>query len=551
MRRTLGSGLLLLALTSTLAPSLTVEAVAADDRAAGSHDTGLARRATQALTRAQDSLTGRGGDATMALLELRRAYPHLSASQQRAADAIFARPTDGNDPPPPGGTGDPQGQGYDYAGLYGVPAVDKAPACGAHVCVHYVEGSDDAPEPTDATGPEGGPNSHPDFVDATLAEMEKVWTYEVSTRGYRTPASDVTLTNNGSYEDNGQQVQGEKFDVYLANITPDALYGYCATEAAVPGEQYRAIGYCVLDDDYVGYPLPPLESLAVTAAHEFFHAIQFNYDAGEDVWLMEATATWMEERYADAIDDNRQYLPSSHMAKPTTPLDTFSQTSTTQYGNWTFFERLSKVYGVDIVKTLWTRLDAAPGSPDAYSVQGLSQILVARGTTFRKFYAAFAAANILPAKFFDEGSAWAPFASPITRNWTLAPWKRSVSGKQTTLGHLTSRNYGFVPASSMKGTWYLTVKVDGPSSTTGSAAQVLIIRRNGTVVSKPVTLSSAGDGKLRVPFGVGVVKRITLTVSNGSTRYKCWLPNGDWWKTCYGTPLDNGRVYKFSAAASR
>jgi hypothetical protein len=35
--------------------------------------------------------------------------------------------------------------------------------------------------------------------------------------------------------------------------------------------------------------------LKVTAAHEFFHAVQFAYDIGEDGWLMESTATWMEE----------------------------------------------------------------------------------------------------------------------------------------------------------------------------------------------------------------------------------------------------------------
>jgi len=544
MRRTLGSGLLLLALTSTMAPSLTVDALAADERAAGSHDTALARRATQALTRAQDALAGRGGDATMALVELRRAYPHLTASQQREADAIFARPTDGNGPPPPGGTGDPWGDGYE--------TTEAVPACGPNVCVHYVATTDDAPEPTDLL-PEGTPNGIPDFVDAALAEMEKVWTYEVTTRGYRKPASDVTLTNNGSYDDGGTQVNGEKFDVYLANITPDALYGYCAPEAPVvadspnPNQQFRAIGFCVLDDDYVGYPGTPEASLAVTAAHEFFHAIQFNYDAWEDSWIMEATATWMEERYADAVNDNRQYLSDSHMAKPTTPLDRFSANGE-QYGNWTFIERLSKVYGIDIVKKLWLRLDASPAGPDAFSLQGVSQVIAARGSTFRNFYAAFAAANILPAKFYEEGSAWAPFASPITRNWTLAPWKRSVTGKQTALAHLTSRNYGFVPASSMKGTWYLTIKVDGPAAITGSAAQVLIIRRNGTVTSKPVTLSNAGDGRLRVPFGVGTIKRITLTVSNGSTRYQCWQSQS--W-SCQGTPLDNGRVYKFSAAASR
>jgi hypothetical protein len=47
----------------------------------------------------------------------------------------------------------------------------------------------------------------------------------------------------------------------------------------------------VLDDDYSTsqFPDPPLVSLDVTAAHEFFHAVQFAYDYFEDSWLMEGT----------------------------------------------------------------------------------------------------------------------------------------------------------------------------------------------------------------------------------------------------------------------
>ena len=114
-------------------------------------------------------------------------------------------------------------------------------------------------------------------------------------------------------------------DVYLANLGPLGLYGYCAPEDGLAGQLNRYTAYCVLDDDYTGFPLGPFPSLQVTAAHEFFHAIQFNYDTFEDRWLMEATATWMEERYADAVDDNRQYIKYGQTRKPGIPLDTFEK----------------------------------------------------------------------------------------------------------------------------------------------------------------------------------------------------------------------------------
>ena len=88
-----------------------------------------------------------------------------------------------------------------------------------------------------------------------------------------------------------------------------------------------------------------MNSLRVTAAHEFFHAVQFGYDYGEDPWLMEATATWMEERVAD--DDQRQpavppLRPGRRARRPARHLQ---PAGFNQYGNWAFFEYLSSRYG--------------------------------------------------------------------------------------------------------------------------------------------------------------------------------------------------------------
>ena len=546
MRRTLGSGLLLLALTTTsLAPTMSTAAGAGTpdgrtpDRTTGrtfGHDTALARRADQALTHARDALAGRGGEPTMALVALRASYPYLSAEGKRQADRIFARPTDGAD--------DVQGDGYDYDGVNGEPAVDAEPLCGDHVCIHYVTGSDDAPDPTDINA-----NTVPDWVEGTLAEMEAVWTYEVGTRGYRAPASDITATNNGG---------DAKLDVYLANVSGAGLYGYCAPEGPVPGQpankQFRGYGYCVLDDDYVGFPTPPKGSLKVTAAHEFFHMIQFNYDAFEDSWIMESTATWMEERYADAVNDNRFYLADSQMHRPSTPLDKFNGCCA-QYGNWIFFERLSQAYGVDVVRTLWQRMDTLNG-PDDYSVLAIRTVLAHKGTTFAKFYAKFAAGNLFPNKFYSEGFHYLAtdghpsFAAPISNGWKFTPKARFVTGKQTSLTHLTSRNFAFVPASTMKGTWYLTVKVDGPATAAGAGAVVLILKRNNSVAARPFSLSTDGVGRVRVPFGAGNIKAITLTLANGSTHYdKCYSQITEW--SCDGGVPDGARTFKFSAVASR
>ena len=74
---------------------------------------------------------------------------------------------------------------------------------------------------------------------------------------------------------------------------------------------------------------------------------------------MESTATWMEERIATAVNDNRQYLPVSQIYAPNIPLDAFSRTNGFQYGNWVFWEYLTARYGNGLV--------SRPGSRPAAS----------------------------------------------------------------------------------------------------------------------------------------------------------------------------------------
>jgi hypothetical protein len=526
MRRLLGSGLLLLTLTASLTAPAAVAAAPDHGRPAVSHaaPTALERRAASALRHAQDALAGRGGDATMELASLRAAYPHLSSSQRRQANALLARPTDG--------ANDPYGTGYDYTDARGHgAATDATPECGVHFCIHYVTGSDD--QPTDLT--DANKNTFPDYVDAVLARMESVWTYEVGTRGYRAPATD------------GKTGGDARMDIYLANVSAQRLYGYCAPDTPVPGQQWRAAAFCVLDNDFVGFPTSPEASLKVTAAHEFFHTIQFNYDAGEDHWIMEATATWMEERYADEINDNRQYLPASQMHKPGTPLDTFSDNGE-QYGNWIFFERLTHRYGYDAVKRMWQLMDASKGAPDLFSVAAVQRVLEAKKTTFPRFYAQFAMGNLLPRFFYTEGSHYGAYAAPLTDGWGLTPKARGVRAHRYGLQHLTSKSFGFMPdPQRMRARWTLTITVNGPDTSTGAAAEVLIVRRDGGVGHKPVILNAHGDGKIRLLFDARKVKVIGLTLVDASTDYVCWKHTG--W-ACQGQ-ADPARAFTISASARR
>jgi hypothetical protein len=535
MRRTLTS-LVALGLSMGLALTVTPTSVSAADAPAASQSASQAAsqsatatkpgrttdrvRATQALERAQalfstkaapgrtggGKATAQGQDASLVMRDLFASLDDLSPDQRAIAHGILARPTDGPKDP--------------YLDGYQVPSVKK---CKSHFCVHWVNSTDDAP-------PSKG------WAKRMLKLMNKVWKKEVGKLGYRPPVSD--RGRGGS----------KKFDVYLAEISNRGLYGYCTPERRKPGFQWLASGYCVLDNDFVGFPRSPIQSAEVTAAHEFFHAIQFGYDFGEDPWLLEATATWMEERIFDDVNDNRQYLPSSQAADPATPLDFFSSLGgSQQYGNWVFFEYLSKRFGNGVVKQIWNKAAAFPGAPDLYSTQAIAATLKPK-KGFKRVYSEFASANLLPAKFYPEGKSWGlppTYAGPVT----LSRSNRRTGKLWSALLHMSSASWMLKSSSSLANKkWYLKVKIDGPSAFRGPAAYVLVQKRKG-FDKRFVKLNGKGNGQVIVPFSRKKVKAVYVSLVNGSTRFKCGKKTQF---SCQGQPIDDGRnfvgkKYKFTA----
>ena len=526
MRRTFAS-LVALGLSLGLALTVTPAVVSAADAPAVNQSATATKpgrttdreRATRALERAQAlfstrSAPGRtrGGkvaehrDASLVMRDLFASLDDLTPAQRKTAHGILARPTDGPSDP--------------YLDGYTVPSVKK---CQGHFCVHWVNSTEDAP-PSKA------------WAKKMLKLMNKVWKKEVGKLGYRPPVSD--RGRGGS----------KKFDVYLAQVSDRGLYGYCTPERRKPGFQWLASGYCVLDNDFVGFPRSPIQSAEVTAAHEFFHAIQFGYDFGEDPWLLEATATWMEERIFDDVNDNRQYLPASQAADPVTPLDFFSSLGgSQQYGNWVFFEYLSKKFGNGIVQQIWNKAAAFPGAPDMYSTKAIVATLKPK-KGFKRVYSEFASANLLPAKFYAEGKNW---GLPPTYGvpFLLTRTHRHTGKIGTSLLHMSSASWVVKSSSSLRNKkWYLKVKIDGPSSFRSPAAYVLVQKRQG-FDKRFVKLNGKGNGQVIVPFSRKKVKGVYVSLVNASTRFKCGKKTQF---SCQGQPIDDGRSfvgkkYKFSA----
>lgn len=463
-------------------------------------------------------------DATMVLNELMRVYDDLSPSEKRAADRLLARPTDG--------AADPEGDGYTVA--------EAPPVCGDIVCIHYVTTTEDAPPLTDATPA----NGIPDEVDRALATAESVnATY--TDAGYRRPDPDGAL-GGGT----------DMVDIYLADIGDQGLYGYCTSDQ--PDLQDHLWAYCVIDDDYsraqFGERNSSVENQRVTLAHEYFHAVQFAYDAFEDGWIMEGTATWAEEQLYDGINDNRQYLASSQLKQPWAPLDLYFDLY--HYGTWIYFQYLTERWTArtgdmpTLVLDLWEHMSARGGDPDMYSTQALQSVLAARGTSFTTVYGQFADGLRRPAKTFSEGGANAYKPVAPGQTWRMSTTRRNTGAWYVPIDHLTSVPLRYKPASSLsKRDWKLRLTVDMPPSATAPVARVARYLKNGKVSSSSIRLKSTGASSKVVGFSARNVKYVELVLVNASRRSNCWV--GDLTFACQGDPRDDGRRTDFAASIFR
>lgn len=415
-------------------------------------------------------------DASMALRNLFLAKNSLSRTQQERAERILARPTTSK----------------------------KTCSQSPPICVHYSSS--------------GAQRARWTFVKQTMSVMRNVYS-KYTQSGFRRPVRD-----------------GDKYvDVYLRDIASQGLYGYCTSETSAR----KAPAYCVLDNDYAKsqYPMhTPSENLKVTAAHEFFHAVQFAYDAAEDLWLMEATATWAEERLYDGINDNRQYLPYGQLRRPGTPLDTSA--SPNVYGNWIFFGFLTAQFpgrqGVmpKIVHDIWRRAEST------YSIKAVNDAVRARNGNFSRVYAKFNAINQHPKNsMYTEGGAYR--GAPKQK---VSFWKSS--GRKTggwSVDHLTSKAVRFIPKNTPN--WRrLHLTVNAPKGSQ-AYAWVTLYLKNGKI--KHTTIPAA-RGTRSFPFATSQVAGVELVASNAGRRYNC----GDGSYSCNGKSLENNRKITWSARLS-
>jgi len=464
-------------------------------------------------------------DATVLLRDLAIRRDRLAPDDRATADALLARPTDNK-------ANDPVDIKYGDA--------KAVRTCTPNLCVHYVTTGPHAVSSVDSDG-----NDRPDYVDTVVDELQgRVWSREIGQLGFRQPKRDLRSSNNGG---NG------RIDFYLGDLGAEnpPLYGYCASDD--PHLRFNSAyqfsdmsAYCVFDNDYRSGQFPnqtPVRNLRVTAAHEFFHAIQFAYDIFEDLWILENTAVWMEDEVYGGINDNLQYLANSSLKHPQVSLDLGA--SLFEYGNFIFWKFASEKFGTRVVKQVWRKADGARGGPNLYSLRALRAV-VEQGASFGRTFVNFGIANFTPDEHYEKGALYESRvggASAIKR-LTLGLSRRTTLQSRR-LDHLANAHYIIKPGNGVRKGARLRVEVDGPGSKSKPRATLVAFDESGVVAKKFVELDQRGIGGAKIPFHG--TTRTLLLLSNASTRYRgCFsFPTSPF--SCAGVPVDQDKRFEFKA----
>ncbi|HYN35978.1 MAG TPA: MXAN_6640 family putative metalloprotease [Actinomycetota bacterium] len=458
-------------------------------------------------------------DATLLMRDLALSKHNLSGSDRRRANRILARPTDKD--------ADPQGDGYEPGTLTEQFCSDADGASGDDVCFTYVESTSDAVPPTDTTPP----NGFPDYVEDAAGSMATVWQKEINDLGYNPPQLDANSVNNGG---------SAKLDIYFADIGDNGLYGYCTTDEPGAGNKQKVSAYCVLDNDYSPsqYDAPPPEvtgtqALQVTLAHEFFHAVQFNYDWKEAKFLMEGTAVWIEDEVYDAINASYAFLFDSALHQPEIPLDAFQKgddDENFEYGAFIFFTQLAESYefvsppGVNMVRKVWNEA-AKPNKKGMNAVQSAinDEGFPGPSTPFRDFFVWWGATNHYFDAFYSEGHDLGDSCDntldayfdvlhcrypPFDGMFQLGPGQNSKT-RSVKLDRRSHRYIVIVP----NGSTPLKTIVDLPQKNRGGEASLLILNNNFTINYRRIKLNKSGSGSKSLNL-VGNEWEIILVLSN-------------------------------------
>lgn len=198
---------------------------------------------------------------------------------------------------------------------------------------------------------------------------------------------ETTLMGRHPLSDNGEVGDDAKIDFFFRKM---GSHGLC--EARVEGSSRKTYPWIWINEDIKSKP----DLVKDTAAHEFFHGIQYAFDSLEDTWWQEATATWAEHFVYPSLDIEQErleeYFREFAMCRSLTTYD-----MSHEYGAYVFPYFLAQKYGNAMIKKIWEACEPA----QVNAVKAIDTTVPGKLTGALKTFAVWLY-NEEPFKFFKD-----------------------------------------------------------------------------------------------------------------------------------------------------
>lgn len=263
------------------------------------------------------------------------------------------------------------------------------------------------------------------FVDSTGAIFDEVWHRIVNGYQFLPPPPD-TAGGDAAY------------DVYLEALTP-GLFGELVPEGlslpGAPNERY--VSHLVVDNDFAGLRTSGLDGLRITAAHEFFHAVQVGaygiWDTRE-YYFYELSSVWMETVLFPSIEDYLLDVPDYFALFPGASFATYNM-KFRGYERSVFALYLGQRFGQDAMRQAWDEVSRERVLP------ALDRMLRSRGSSLREAFREFSVWNYFTAdradtrRSYAQGARFPRMAPAVIASWS--PPGISLSYGLEPLSHAT------------------------------------------------------------------------------------------------------------------
>lgn len=270
-------------------------------------------------------------------------------------------------------------------------------------------------------------NSHYQYADTVAQIFDSVWRAEITTFRFVPPPSDSAGGGN-------------EYDIYIQDLGPNN-FGYTQPETTfvvTPGKMNpRLPSYIVIDNDFgYGFRTKGVAGARVTAAHEFFHAIQVGgYGTWfDDFYFYEMTAESMEPVVFPSVKDYVNDIKAYFNNIESIPL--YASGSYPGYERAIWGVYLTQRYGIQLMAKIWERVELErpmPAMVNAFTLENISLPQAFASFTLWNFFTGVRADTIL---YYKDGNLFPPLNFSETRDITAGVYTYLRTAKSYTMQYV-------------------------------------------------------------------------------------------------------------------